>query len=127
MMSFLFFFSSRRRHTRLQGDWSSDVCSSDLLHPLGDEVDPLQEVELRGLSEGGGDAASGGQEPERARCLEKAPTGDRGHVPPPRFVRRSVGRTQGAENLRRSSGIVKPLSGIFDARAAARGGGAWDH
>src|SRR5256885_13047970 len=27
---FSFFFSSRRRHTRLQGDWSSDVCSSDL-------------------------------------------------------------------------------------------------
>src|SRR5256885_8511357 len=26
----LVFFSSRRRHTRLQGDWSSDVCSSDL-------------------------------------------------------------------------------------------------
>src|SRR5256885_7208357 len=26
----LTFFSSRRRHTRLQGDWSSDVCSSDL-------------------------------------------------------------------------------------------------
>src|SRR5256885_2952376 len=25
------FFSSRRRHTRLQGDWSSDVCSSDVL------------------------------------------------------------------------------------------------
>src|SRR5688500_335958 len=28
--SYYFFFSSRRRHTRLQGDWSSDVCSSDL-------------------------------------------------------------------------------------------------
>src|SRR5256885_16431835 len=28
----IFFFSSRRRHTRLQGDWSSDVCSSDLQH-----------------------------------------------------------------------------------------------
>src|SRR5258706_5192971 len=27
---FLFFFSSRRRHTRLVSDWSSDVCSSDL-------------------------------------------------------------------------------------------------
>src|SRR5256885_10611426 len=26
-----FLFSRRRRHTRLQGDWSSDVCSSDLL------------------------------------------------------------------------------------------------
>src|SRR5256886_12376869 len=30
-MSFLFFFSSRRRHTRFDCDWSSDVCSSDLL------------------------------------------------------------------------------------------------
>src|SRR5438876_10494636 len=27
---YLFFFSSRRRHTRWTGDWSSDVCSSDL-------------------------------------------------------------------------------------------------
>src|SRR5207253_5452935 len=27
----LFFFSSRRRHTRWPRDWSSDVCSSDLL------------------------------------------------------------------------------------------------
>src|SRR5207248_7738404 len=26
-----FFFSSRRRHTRSYGDWSSDVCSSDLV------------------------------------------------------------------------------------------------
>src|SRR5205807_5599245 len=30
---FFFFFSSRRRHTILQGDWSSDVCSSDLEDP----------------------------------------------------------------------------------------------
>src|SRR5215210_8976231 len=30
MYSFVFFFSSRRRHTRYIGDWSSDVCSSDL-------------------------------------------------------------------------------------------------
>src|ERR1022692_728249 len=29
-LCFVFVFSSRRRHTRLQGDWSSDVCSSDL-------------------------------------------------------------------------------------------------
>src|SRR3712207_6846389 len=28
---FSFFFSSRRRHTRYWRDWSSDVCSSDLL------------------------------------------------------------------------------------------------
>src|SRR3712207_9370598 len=28
---FLYFFSSRRRHTRYWRDWSSDVCSSDLI------------------------------------------------------------------------------------------------
>src|SRR5687768_18568801 len=31
----LFFFSSRRRHTRCSRDWSSDVCSSDLGGPEG--------------------------------------------------------------------------------------------
>src|SRR5438045_4233840 len=31
MFVFFFFFSSRRRHTRCLSDWSSDVCSSDLL------------------------------------------------------------------------------------------------
>src|ERR671919_547950 len=35
----IFFFSSRRRHTRLQGDWSSDVCSSDLPKPRGRRSD----------------------------------------------------------------------------------------
>src|SRR5258707_4767201 len=34
--AFMFFFSSRRRHTRYWRDWSSDVCSSDLIPP-----DPL--------------------------------------------------------------------------------------
>src|SRR5437762_8187176 len=32
-LSSFFFFSSRRRHTRYIGDWSSDVCSSDLNPP----------------------------------------------------------------------------------------------
>src|SRR5437762_7524748 len=31
LISLFFFFSSRRRHTRYIGDWSSDVCSSDLM------------------------------------------------------------------------------------------------
>src|SRR3989454_9598848 len=35
----MFFFSSRRRHTRLQGDWSSDVCSSDLVPVHREKVD----------------------------------------------------------------------------------------
>src|SRR5437867_9396117 len=33
-----FFFSSRRRHTRSYGDWSSDVCSSDLFFRSGQSV-----------------------------------------------------------------------------------------
>src|SRR5258707_11028231 len=33
---FFFFFSSRRRHTRYWRDWSSDVCSSDLICMLRD-------------------------------------------------------------------------------------------
>src|SRR2546426_6149735 len=37
----VFFFSSRRRHTRLQGDWSSDVCSSDLAVKAGDMREDL--------------------------------------------------------------------------------------
>src|SRR2546430_3182374 len=32
---FFFFFSSRRRHTRFDCDWSSDVCSSDLVAWMG--------------------------------------------------------------------------------------------
>src|SRR5207248_4781961 len=44
-----FFFSSRRRHTRSYGDWSSDVCSSDLA---------FWSPERRGSSEGTSVAAS---------------------------------------------------------------------
>src|SRR5690606_39932386 len=40
-----FFFSSRRRHTRFSRDWSSDVCSSDLVLALQTgEQGPLQQV-----------------------------------------------------------------------------------
>src|SRR5688500_20001338 len=60
-----FFFSSRRRHTRLQGDWSSDVCSSDLfpgLPPLRDFPDdflpPVSEE--TGLPMGGFGGTGGG-------------------------------------------------------------------
>src|SRR2546429_5015632 len=35
---FVFFFSSRRRHTRCSRDWSSDVCSSDLLRVVLFEI-----------------------------------------------------------------------------------------
>src|SRR5256885_13090063 len=40
-LRYLVFFSSRRRHARLQGDWSSDVCSSDLGGRFDEEKAPL--------------------------------------------------------------------------------------
>src|SRR5437588_2334701 len=45
---FFFFFSSRRRHTRSLCDWSSDVCSSDL---IGDVPAATQVKLLRVLQE----------------------------------------------------------------------------
>src|SRR2546430_1623807 len=36
---FFFFFSSRRRHTRFDCDWSSDVCSSDLIQFIHHSVE----------------------------------------------------------------------------------------
>src|SRR3712207_9332490 len=44
MTEFFFFFSSRRRHTRYWRDWSSDVCSSDLLGDRGDVVGDVAQV-----------------------------------------------------------------------------------
>src|SRR5207245_7503142 len=63
---FIFFFSSRRRHTRCYRDWSSDVCSSDLALPAGAAADRLVGVvwqEQPGRASGG---ERGGT--RRARC-----------------------------------------------------------
>src|SRR5699024_11716590 len=43
----LFFFSSRRRHTRSKRDWSSDVCSSDLI--IRDAIVPLDSEERKNV------------------------------------------------------------------------------
>src|SRR6267143_1665053 len=56
-MTFFFFFSSRRRHTRWNCDWSSDVCSSDLdtVRERGEPGESLDE--LRQLMDGEEDPA----------------------------------------------------------------------
>src|SRR5206468_8624409 len=49
----LFFFSSRRRHTRSDRDWSSDVCSSDLLSKrASDQFEFCRAGKRRSLFEG---------------------------------------------------------------------------
>src|SRR5690606_39734269 len=50
---FLFFFSSRRRHTRFSRDWSSDVCSSDLVEEIR-ENDEFINVDVETRTPGNG-------------------------------------------------------------------------
>src|SRR5699024_11807945 len=42
----LFFLSSRRRHTRSKRDWSSDVCSSDLVDDAGLDLTSAEDLEI---------------------------------------------------------------------------------
>src|SRR5690625_7336960 len=69
-MGFLFFFSSRRRHTRWPRDWSSDVCSSDLegVDHGGDVrgAQLLRSIQAREGILGGADGEIG-----RASCRER--------------------------------------------------------
>src|SRR2546430_5985268 len=87
----LFFFSSRRRHTRFDCDWSSDVCSSDLGNigdphelygsrlPLGriateDEIGRVAlflASDLAAIMTGSVVAADGGDQIGRASCRER--------------------------------------------------------
>src|SRR2546421_1801384 len=46
---FVFFFSSRRRHTRSDRDWSSDVCSSDRSEEHTSELQSQAEDGIRDL------------------------------------------------------------------------------
>src|SRR5438067_10288941 len=58
-----FFFSSRRRHTRSKRDWSSDVCSSDLLNGSRNFPKPFAIGKLPSFS----DRASAPQRSEERR------------------------------------------------------------
>src|SRR5256885_5069926 len=92
VMMVCFFFSSRRRHTRLQGDWSSDVCSSDLLCTLpnfvvmaaADEAELCHMVHTMALHDSGPSAV-------------RYPRGEGRGVPLPTEPQRSEERRVGKE------------------------------
>src|SRR2546430_8787694 len=71
-----FFFSSRRRHTRFDCDWSSDVCSSDLHAAPGrhrrdrDLVQPAPEPRLAQVRQVHARARQDQPEIGRASCRE---------------------------------------------------------
>src|SRR6266481_4641219 len=83
---FFFFFSSRRRHTIWNCDWSSDVCSSDLLEELveadgalvrdvEDRDGPAPLEEIRGVADLLGErrTATTAHAPSVARATARAP------------------------------------------------------
>src|SRR5437879_6942510 len=100
-----FFFSSRRRHTRYIGDWSSDVCSSDLA-----QRDPRQARLSRPSRSGRGASAAlrSGWSPSSPRRAAGRPPrcASSGHVTagrsrrPPRSEERRVGKEYGARGER---------------------------
>src|SRR5438874_12221263 len=63
-MFYVFFFSSRRRHTRSLRDWSSDVCSSDLALGRSDRGDREERGEEEFHREASGEKG-GGMRPPR--------------------------------------------------------------
>src|SRR5256886_11594356 len=106
-----FFFSSRRRHTRFDCDWSSDVCSSDLLTArvvlrAGAGVEEaVVETDVYDLSAGvpvDADVAAA------FRALEAGPGGP----PGPSAARAAPGPARGPAEL------VAPLVGPFRGEAA---------
>src|SRR6266511_3567958 len=102
-MVFIFFFSSRRRHTRFSRDWSSDVCSSDL-RPA-DRRRP-------GMPAPGGDVRQGGHA-RRHRAGSGHQTSRRWLRGRPAARRRRRGRPRLAP--------AGPVGGIAAARAAQGG------
>src|SRR2546421_6845766 len=65
---FFFFFSSRRRHTRSDRDWSSDVCSSDLLFACSRVV--VQKGGRRRHAGDAGDPRAG--HPQTVSCIGRS-------------------------------------------------------
>src|SRR5699024_11628810 len=69
----VFFFSSRRRHTRSKRDWSSDVCSSDLTTHQVKNFNgiPLSVLDLAPVNEGGNPRQSFQNSADLAQHVER--------------------------------------------------------
>src|SRR5437879_12287412 len=112
MYTLFFFFSSRRRHTRYIGDWSSDVCSSDLAradgahHRIHDERADIGD-------RGGQHAGREREEPERH--------GER-TVGAPHQLERAPAVTEDAEKAAQRERLAGSARGARRARGMRRRG-----
>src|SRR2546430_12950650 len=74
-LTLFFFYSSRRRHTRFDCDWSSDVCSSDLgiaLTASSLVIMPILGIAKRRLGERLGSGATAGEGTQNLMCAAQA-------------------------------------------------------
>src|SRR5256885_14396544 len=142
MYCFFFFFSSRRRHTRLQGDWSSDVCSSDLRqetalaarHDHRGACAILHEAEAK--HEANGPNPDENEKRERAIKTQQGLTGfglrDEADDESPRFPGRAVKKPSKAELSRDAARENDGLEGVpqddqKDRDTYSERSGSWNH
>src|SRR2546430_4386985 len=93
------FFSSRRRHTRFDCDWSSDVCSSDLDDLRIEDItqEHLVRLEWPGLQEAAGDPEAdllGGEALDRVPGDQRHPAAVRTHAQS-RYPRQRIPQVDG--------------------------------
>src|SRR5256885_12014488 len=103
-----FFFSSRRRHTRLQGDWSSDVCSSDL------ETAAFSRPPAKGTA-GIPDSSSKNQKTEATQQPGSEIFVDGGQQFPREFQKQLAWRRTKLDRTRRVEVIQHFIAGIFQS------------
>src|SRR3989440_10040563 len=124
---FFFFFSSRRRHTRSDRDWSSDVCSSDLLPATTESLTQTSQRlagdlgHQRGLADGArGESAKAADQAESLRVRAElmqvdasrlVSTAERGRE---RVARASATLRAVGEEVRATASTVAGLSGMSE-------------
>src|SRR5690349_24611639 len=108
-INFDFIFSSRRQHTSSLRDWSSDVCSSDLLVPAS------MACVLLGAGTKGKRAAL-----KHSRIMMHQPSGAIGRSEERRVGKECRVRRRGGDQIRKGNGEVQGMLGGADARVWCR-------
>src|SRR5690606_39959456 len=110
---FVFFFSSRRRHTRFSRDWSSDVCSSDL-RELFAFYDALADERHVGLSLSGEGIVDGDRLMMR-RALSNLLSNAMRHTPPGGEIGRASCRER-VESAEGAGAVRREKKRVHEAR-----------
>src|SRR5438045_8999251 len=112
---FLFFFSSRRRHTRCLSDWSSDVCSSDLESVGRGRLSRSSRKSVRRASTGSGVNAA-----KKRESVERAGNWSRSRPGHERTGKRLEPFVEGLQGMFHAHGVAEEHGEKIDHRVRAR-------